>query len=165
MGRGEDWIPLTFKCSEFDKTAGRHSESKFQTEHTQNQDCTLKICYGLKPLLSDWLQLGFVFHSLHDSLKIHCVIHKGMTFILFACQKKRSRTILLFSHFSEDKDSEGKEKKSKSKDKDKDKDKKKEPASMFQINGEKDSKSKKKGDYNLINCHNLKLKGLSFPEQ
>lgn len=53
--------------------------------------------------------------------------------------------ILLFvSHFSEDKDSDGKEKKSKSKEKDKDK--KKEPASMFQINGEKDSKSKKKGD-------------------
>ena len=48
--------------------------------------------------------------------------------------------------FSEDKDSDGKEKKSKSKDKDKEKEKKKEPASMFQINGEKDSKSKKKGD-------------------
>lgn len=45
-------------------------------------------------------------------------------------------------HSSEDKDSDGKEKKSKSKEKDK----KKEPASMFQINGEKESKSKKKGD-------------------
>ncbi|XP_068598790.1 tubby-related protein 1 [Brachionichthys hirsutus] len=44
------------------------------------------------------------------------------------------------SKSKEDKDSEGKEKKSKSKEKDK----KKEPASMFQISGEKDSKSKKK---------------------
>ncbi|KAL7407328.1 hypothetical protein ABVT39_006971 [Epinephelus coioides] len=44
------------------------------------------------------------------------------------------------SKSKEDKDSDGKEKKSKSKEKDK----KKEPASMFQINGEKDSKSKKK---------------------
>ncbi|KAM9859782.1 uncharacterized protein ACBR49_013095 [Aulostomus maculatus] len=44
------------------------------------------------------------------------------------------------SKSKEDKDSEGKEKKSKSKEKDK----KKEPASMFQINGDKDSKSKKK---------------------
>ncbi|XP_068171903.1 tubby-related protein 1-like [Antennarius striatus] len=40
----------------------------------------------------------------------------------------------------DDKDSEGKEKKSKSKEKDK----KKEPASLFQISGEKDLKSKKK---------------------
>lgn len=47
---------------------------------------------------------------------------------------------------SEDKDSDGKEKKSKSKEKDKDKDKKKEPASMFQISGGKETKSKKKGD-------------------
>ncbi|XP_033481894.2 tubby-related protein 3-like isoform X2 [Epinephelus lanceolatus] len=46
------------------------------------------------------------------------------------------------SKSKEDKDSDGKEKKSKSKEKEKDK--KKEPASMFQINGEKDSKSKKK---------------------
>lgn len=47
---------------------------------------------------------------------------------------------------SEDKDSDGKEKKSKLKEKDKDKDKKKEPASMFQISGGKETKSKKKGD-------------------
>ena len=46
------------------------------------------------------------------------------------------------SNFSDDKDSDGKEKKSKSKEKEK----KKEPASMFQINGEKETKSKKKGD-------------------
>lgn len=52
-------------------------------------------------------------------------------------------------NFSEDKDSDGKEKKSKSKEKDK----KKEPASMFQISGEKESKSKKKGEYILIKCH------------
>lgn len=51
--------------------------------------------------------------------------------------------------FSEDKDSDGKEKKAKSKEKDK----KKEPASMFQINGEKDSKSKKKGDYTSYNSN------------
>lgn len=44
--------------------------------------------------------------------------------------------------FSEDKEIDGKEKKSKSKEKDK----KKEPASMFQINGGKDTKIKKKGD-------------------
>lgn len=44
--------------------------------------------------------------------------------------------------FAEDKDSDGKDKKSKSKDKEK----KKEPASMFMINGEKSSKSKKKGN-------------------
>lgn len=51
-------------------------------------------------------------------------------------------------NFLEDKDSDGKEKekKSKSKEKDKDKDKKKEPASMFQISGGKETKSKKKGD-------------------
>lgn len=46
--------------------------------------------------------------------------------------------------FSEDKEIDGKEKKSKSKEKEKDK--KKEPASMFQINGGKDTKIKKKGD-------------------
>lgn len=49
-----------------------------------------------------------------------------------------------FSCFAEDKDPDGKEKKSKSKEKDKDK--KKEPASMFQINGGKETKSKKKGE-------------------
>lgn len=58
----------------------------------------------------------------------------------------------LIFHFSEDKDSDGKEKKSKSKEKDK----KKEPASMFQISGEKDSKSKKKGDY-LVTTHKSKV--------
>lgn len=55
---------------------------------------------------------------------------------------KDSMILKFVCHFSEDKDSDGKEKKSKLKEKDK----KKEPASMFQINGEKDSKSKKKGD-------------------
>lgn len=48
---------------------------------------------------------------------------------------------ILLCLLSDDKDSEGKDKKSKVKDKDK----KKEPASMFQINGDKDNKSKKKG--------------------
>ncbi|XP_077582110.1 uncharacterized protein LOC144202893 isoform X2 [Stigmatopora nigra] len=52
---------------------------------------------------------------------------------LSAAKEKKSRS-------KEDKDSEGKEKKSKSKEKDK----KKEAASLFQINGDKDSKSKKK---------------------
>lgn len=66
--------------------------------------------------------------------------------------------ILLILLFSEDKDSDGKEKKSKSKEKDK----KKEPASMFQISGDKDSKSKKKGDYILIDYHNSKNYGLPF---
>lgn len=55
----------------------------------------------------------------------------------------------LVLNFSEDKDSDGKEKKSKSKEKDK----KKEPASMFQISGGKESKSKKKGEYVSIKCH------------
>ncbi|XP_077458250.1 uncharacterized protein LOC144075262 isoform X2 [Stigmatopora argus] len=50
-----------------------------------------------------------------------------------AAKEKKSRS-------KEDKDSDGKEKKSKSKEKDK----KKEAASLFQINGDKDSKSKKK---------------------
>lgn len=112
---------------------------------------------------------GFVLHLLHTSFEVHFLTHKGIYLPL----KKRNQIterikflsecsyilqfgitfkdiwhfwILLYvSHFSDDKDSDGKEKKSKSKEKDKDK--KKEPASMFQINGEKDSKSKKKGDW------------------
>lgn len=49
-------------------------------------------------------------------------------------------------HFSEEKDSDGKEKKSKSKEKEK----KKEVSSMFQITGEKDTKSKKKGTFLVL---------------
>lgn len=66
----------------------------------------------------------------------------------------RSRTDHIFFYtfllprVSEDKDSDGKEKRSKSKDKEK----KKEPASMFQINGDKDSKAKKKGDDAFDKC-------------
>lgn len=71
------------------------------------------------------------------------ILQFGITF--------KDRELFFFSlvfHSLEDKDSDGKEKKSKSKEKDK----KKEPASMFQINGEKDSKSKKKGDDSLKRC-------------
>ncbi len=74
-----------------------------------------------------------------------------LTLISSLVLHSRTDNIFEIFTFSEDKDSDGKEKKSKSKEKDKDK--KKEPASMFQINGEKDSKSKKKGDYILTNCN------------
>lgn len=80
------------------------------------------------------------------------ILRFGITF------EDREKNFFLAFHFSEDKDSDGKEKKSKSKEKDK----KKEPASMFQINGEKDSKSKKKGDYSSIRCQEGKFICCSF---
>uniref|UniRef100_A0A3Q3WH11 Tubby C-terminal domain-containing protein n=1 Tax=Mola mola TaxID=94237 RepID=A0A3Q3WH11_MOLML len=55
-------------------------------------------------------------------------------------EKETKKKLKSLPKKKKDKDSDGKEKKSKSKEKDK----KKEPASMFQISGEKDSKSKKK---------------------
>lgn len=72
----------------------------------------------------------------------------GMKSRLSVCMilREKAKINIFFNltfFFSEDKESDGKEKKSKSKEKDK----KKEPASMFQISGEKDSKSKKKGDH------------------
>lgn len=72
--------------------------------------------------------------------------HSVLKFITF--KDKYHFKILFLSFFFkffylEDKDSDGKEKRSKSKENAK----KKEPASMFVINGDKESKSKKKGRY------------------
>lgn len=78
-------------------------------------------------------------------VNLHFVTFLSVCFQFFRLSHLRidNISIKLYTFFSlDDKDSDGKEKKSKSKEKDK----KKEPASMFQINEDKNSKSKKKGD-------------------
>uniref|UniRef100_A0A672F833 TUB like protein 1b n=1 Tax=Salarias fasciatus TaxID=181472 RepID=A0A672F833_SALFA len=84
-------------------------------------------------MLSD---IAFPFVRSHHSPHITHHIQGQIRFVFQPC---------MFLLFSEEKESDGKEKKSKSKEKEKEK--KKEPASMFQINGDKNTKTKKKGDY------------------
>lgn len=169
---GETWSRLMFQSAQnLMKQLEEKGRANFKlSTHKIRIECKkfvllLQICPSFKSMPPD----GFVLHLLHTSFEVHFLTHKGIYLPL----KKRNQIterikflsecsyilqfgitfkdiwhfwILLYvSHFSDDKDSDGKEKKSKSKEKDKDK--KKEPASMFQINGEKDSKSKKKGDW------------------